>query len=101
LHEGVYAGLSGPTYETPAEVRMLAGMGADLVGMSTVHEAIVARYLGARVLGVSVVTNPAAGISDEPLVHEEVAEAGRRAAARLERLLRGVCRRLPELLERA
>lgn len=101
LHEGVYAGLSGPTYETPAEVRMLAGMGADLVGMSTVHEAIVARYLGAGVLGVSVVTNPAAGISQTPLAHEEVAEAGRRAAARLERLLRGVCRRLPELLERA
>jgi len=94
LHEGVYAGLSGPTYETPAEVRMLAGVGADLVGMSTVHEAIVARYLGAGVLGVSVVTNPAAGISSEPLAHEEVAEAGRRAAARLERLLRGVCARL-------
>jgi len=94
LQEGVYAGLSGPTYETPAEVQMLAAMGADLVGMSTVHEAIMARYLGARVLGVSVVTNPAAGISDEPLAHEEVAEAGRRAAARLERLLKGVCARL-------
>jgi purine-nucleoside phosphorylase len=91
LPEGVYAGLSGPTYETPAEVRMLAGMGADLVGMSTVHEAIVARYLGAKVLGVSVVTNLAAGISQTPLTHEEVAEAGHRAAARLEKLLRGVC----------
>jgi purine-nucleoside phosphorylase len=91
LQEGVYAGLSGPTYETPAEVRMLARMGADLVGMSTVHEAIVARYLGAAVLGVSVVTNPAAGISLEPLDHEEVAEAGRRVAARLEGLLKGVC----------
>jgi purine-nucleoside phosphorylase len=91
LHEGVYAGLPGPTYETPAEVRMLAVMGADLVGMSTVHEAIMARYLGARVLGVSVVTNPAAGISSEPLAHEEVAEAGRRAATRLESLLRDVC----------
>jgi purine-nucleoside phosphorylase len=91
LEEGVYAGLSGPTYETPAEVRMLAGMGADLVGMSTVHEAIVARYLGARVLGISVVTNLAAGISQTPLAHEDVAEAGRRAASRLESLLRGVC----------
>ncbi|MDQ3661628.1 MAG: purine-nucleoside phosphorylase [Actinomycetota bacterium] len=96
LHEGVYAGLSGPTYETPAEVRMLAGMGADLVGMSTVHEAIMARYLGAAVLGVSIVTNLAAGISDTPLAHEEVAEAGKRAAARLERLLRGVCERQPQ-----
>jgi purine-nucleoside phosphorylase len=90
LSEGVYAGLLGPTYETPAEVRMLGTLGADLVGMSTVHEAIAARYLGARVLGLSVVTNLAAGLAPEPLSHDEVARAGRRAAERLERILRGV-----------
>ena len=95
IREGVYASLVGPTYETPAEVRMLGALGADLVGMSTVLEAIQARYLGASVLGISVVTNQAAGISPEPLSHAEVAEAGRRAAARLERLLRGVLVRLP------
>jgi purine-nucleoside phosphorylase len=90
LGEGVYAGLLGPTYETPAEVRMLRKLGADLVGMSTVHEAIAARYLGARVLGLSVVTNLAAGLAPEPLSHDEVAAAGHRAAERLEAILRGV-----------
>jgi purine-nucleoside phosphorylase len=90
LNEGVYAGLIGPTYETPAEVRMLRTLGASLVGMSTVLEAIAAHYLGARVLGISVVTNLAAGVSPQPLSHDEVAEVGRRAAARLERLLKGV-----------
>jgi purine-nucleoside phosphorylase len=94
LKEGIYAGLLGPTYETPAEVRMLAALGADLVGMSTVLEAIRARYLGARVLGISVVTNRAAGLSEIPLRHEEVAEAGRRAAKRLMKLLAGVIARL-------
>jgi purine-nucleoside phosphorylase len=94
LREGVYAGLVGPTYETPAEVRMLAALGADLVGMSTVLEAIMARYLGARVLGISVVTNLAAGLSDRPLSHDEVAASSRRAAARLEEVLRGVVARL-------
>ncbi|MDQ3662543.1 MAG: purine-nucleoside phosphorylase [Actinomycetota bacterium] len=94
LRAGVYAGLVGPTYETPAEVRMLGTMGADLVGMSTVLEAIVARYLGVRVLGISVVTNPAAGLTPEPLSHEEVAAASRRAADRLESLLRGMLERL-------
>ncbi len=69
---------------------MLRTLGADLVGMSTVHEAIVARYLGARVLGISVPTNPAAGISAAPLSHEEVARAGREAGTRLEAILRGV-----------
>ncbi|CAN5726418.1 purine-nucleoside phosphorylase [soil metagenome] len=94
LREGVYAGLTGPTYETPAEVRMLRTMGADLVGMSTVLEAIAARYLGARVLGVSVVTNPAAGIGGRPLDHDEVKAAGATAGERLEALLTGAISRL-------
>lgn len=94
LKEAVYAGLQGPTYETPAEVRMLRTLGAGLVGMSTVLEAITARYLGARVLGISIVSNLAAGISLMPLTHQEVAEAGRNATGRLERLLRGVIEKL-------
>jgi purine-nucleoside phosphorylase len=94
LREGVYAGVRGPSYETPAEVRMLAALGADLVGMSTVLEAIYARYLGASVLGISVVSNRAAGLTSEPLRHEEVTEAGRRASARLAALLRGLIRQL-------
>ena len=87
LQEGVYAGLPGPTYETPAEVKMLRTLGADLVGMSTVTEAIAARYLKARVLGISVVTNLAAGISPTPLSHDEVAMAGVLATERLGHLL--------------
>jgi purine-nucleoside phosphorylase len=94
LQEGVYAGLAGPTYETPAEIRMLAGLGADLVGMSTVLEAIQARYLGGRVLGISVVTNVAAGLADKPLHHEEVAAAGRAASDRLALLLQRVIAQL-------
>jgi purine-nucleoside phosphorylase len=94
LPEGVYAGMAGPTYETPAEIRMLKTLGADLVGMSTVLEAIMARHLGARLLGISVVSNLAAGLSPEPLTHDEVAAAGARAAPRLEKLLRGVIERL-------
>ncbi len=89
LREGVYAGLVGPSYETPAEIRMLATLGADLVGMSTVHEAIAAHALGARVLGISVVTNKAAGLGGR-LDHAEVQRAGAGAAARMEALLRGV-----------
>lgn len=94
LKEGVYAGLTGPTYETPAEVAMLRALGAQLVGMSTVNEAIYANWRGAEVLGVSVVSNLAAGISKEPLSHDEVAAAGARAAARLRALLEGVLARL-------
>lgn len=89
LPEGVYAGVIGPAYETPAEIRMLATVGADLVGMSTVHEAIAARALGARVLGISVVTNRAAGLGPA-LDHDDVQRVGARAAERMEALLRGV-----------
>lgn len=94
LAEGVYAGLLGPTYETPAEVRMLRTLGADAVGMSTVMEAIAARWAGMRVCGVSVVTNPGAGISPTPLSHDEVLAAGVEAGPRLGRLLRAFLRDL-------
>jgi len=94
LTEGVYAGLIGPQYETPAEIRMLATIGADLVGMSTVLEAIAGRALGARLLGVSLVTNAAAGVTGAPLSHAEVLAEGNAAAPRLGKLLRGVVERL-------
>jgi purine-nucleoside phosphorylase len=94
LREGVYAALRGPHYETPAEIRMLRTMGADLVGMSTALEAIAARHVGAEVLGLSLVTNLAAGVSDTPLDHHEVLAAGAAAAPALGRLLRGVIERL-------
>jgi len=87
LQEGVYGGLLGPTYETPAEVRMLATLGADAVGMSTVPEVIVARTLGMRVAGVSCVTNLASGISSHPLSHAEVLEPTTTVAARFEALV--------------
>jgi len=87
LQEGVYAGLTGPSYETPAEVRMLQALGADLAGMSTVQEVIAARHLGMRCLVVSLVTNPAAGVTGEPLDHDEVLEAGQAAAAQVRSLL--------------
>jgi purine-nucleoside phosphorylase len=94
LPEGVYAGLPGPHYETPAEIRMLRALGADLVGMSTVLEAIAARHLGAEVLGVSLVTNLAAGLSSSGLDHAEVVATGAGAAGRLGRLLRSIIERL-------
>ncbi|WP_439032380.1 purine-nucleoside phosphorylase [Gordonia terrae] len=87
LAEGVYAGLPGPHYETPAEIRMLRTMGADLVGMSTVHETIAARAAGLDVLGVSLVTNLAAGMTGEHLSHGEVLEVGRTSATRMGELL--------------
>jgi purine-nucleoside phosphorylase len=87
LAEGVYAQLPGPHYETPAEIRMLRALGADLVGMSTVLEAIAARAAGAEVLGISLVTNLAAGLSGAPLDHEEVLMTGRDSAARMGGLL--------------
>jgi purine-nucleoside phosphorylase len=88
LEDGIYAGLLGPSYETPAEVRMLRSLGADAVGMSTVLEAIAARWAGIELCGVSLVTNPGAGYSGEPLSHEEVLAAGAEAGPRLARVLR-------------
>lgn len=88
LEEGVYAGLTGPHFETPAEIRMLRTLGADLVGMSTVLEAIAARAAGLEVFGLSLVTNLAAGMTGEPLDHEEVLEAGHRSATRMGLLLK-------------
>ena len=87
LQEGVYCGLLGPTYETPAEVRMLAALGADAVGMSTVPEVIVARALGMRVAGISCVTNLASGISPHPLSHAEVLETTTVVGGQFERLV--------------
>jgi purine-nucleoside phosphorylase len=94
LAEGVYAGLPGPHFETPAEIQMLRTLGADLVGMSTVHETIAARAAGAEVLGVSLVTNMAAGITGEPLSHVEVLETGAASATRMGALLGNVVARL-------
>ena len=90
LEEGVYAGLLGPSYETPAEVRMLERLGADAVGMSTVAEVIAARARGMRCLGFSLITNPGAGISPTPLNHKEVMETAARAGKELARLVAGV-----------
>jgi purine-nucleoside phosphorylase len=90
LRDGVYAGLTGPHFETPAEIRMLRTLGADVVGMSTVHEAAAAHAAGARVLGIALVSNLAAGVSPEPLSAEEVMAAGRAALPRLAGLLTGV-----------
>ena len=92
LAEGVYAGLPGPHFETPAEIRMLRTAGADLVGMSTVMEAIAARHLGAEVLGISLVSNPAAGLSPEPIDHQDVLAAAAGSAARSARCSRSCCR---------
>jgi purine-nucleoside phosphorylase len=95
LAEGVYAALPGPHYETPAEIRMLRTLGADLVGMSTALEAIAAKAAGLEVLGLSMVTNAAAGVTGQPLDHEEVLAAGRAAAGRLGQFLVALVGRLP------
>lgn len=92
---GVYTALLGPSYETPAEIRMMRKLGGDAVGMSTIPEVLAARALGVRVLGVSLITNAAAGTTGEPLSHEEVIAAGREASGRFSTLIRGVMRELP------
>ena len=90
VRRGIYGALSGPSYETPAEIHMLRNLGADAVGMSTVPEAIVARHMGLEVLGISCITNMAAGISDEPINHEEVMATGDRVRDTFAQLLRRV-----------
>jgi purine-nucleoside phosphorylase len=88
--------MAGPSYETPAEVRMLRTLGADVVGMSTVPEAIVARHAGIEVMAIALVSNAAAGVLGTPITHEEVIEAGREAAPRLAALIERVVARLAE-----
>ncbi len=94
VRRGVYAALAGPSYETPAEIHLDEKFGADAVGMSTVPEAIVARHMDMEVLGISCITNMAAGISDEPINHEEVMATGDRVSATFTQLLRRVVGRI-------
>jgi purine-nucleoside phosphorylase len=94
LHEGVYAAMLGPSYETPAEIRFLAAVGADLVGMSTVPEVIVANHMGMKVLAISCVTNMAAGILPQKISHEEVLETGERIRGTFVRLLKEIIPRI-------
>ena len=95
VRRGIYAALAGPSYETPAEIHMLRAFGADAVGMSTVPEAIVARQMGMNVVGISCITNMAAGISEETINHEEVMETGQKVRATFTQLLRGIISKLP------
>lgn len=94
IRRGIYAALSGPSYETPAEIHMLRSFGADAIGMSTVPEAIVARQMGMDVLGISCITNMAAGISETPINHEEVMETAERVKVAFTQLLRRIIQRL-------
>ncbi len=94
LPEGVYVAVLGPSFETPAEIRAFRTLGADLVGMSTVHEVIVARHMGLEVLGISLVTNPAAGVAKEPIDHNEVLKIGLRAEAQFTQLLTAIIPRV-------
>lgn len=97
-YDGVYAALAGPSYETPAEIRYLRTIGADLVGMSTVPEVLAARHAGLRVLGISCVTNMAAGILDQPINHEEVLETGERVKGQFIALLQALLPRIAEAI---
>ncbi len=99
LHEGVYAAMAGPSYETPAEINYLRVIGADLIGMSTVSEVIAARHMGIKVLAISCVTNMAAGILDQPLSHQEVMETGERVRSSFESLLRALVPRVAQDLD--
>jgi purine-nucleoside phosphorylase len=99
VQEGVYAAMLGPSYETPAEVRMLRWMGADAVGMSTIPEVLTARAIGMRVAGVSCITNHAAGMTDQPLSHDEVLEIADRVQGSFERLVRGFVARVRRVLK--
>ncbi|WP_376794948.1 purine-nucleoside phosphorylase [Thermogemmatispora sp.] len=99
LHEGVYVMVSGPSYETPAELRFLRQIGGDAVGMSTVSEVIVARHMGLRVLGLSLITNSATGAEGQPVAHDEVLAAAAAASSRLVLLVRGVLRELAQILD--
>jgi purine-nucleoside phosphorylase len=101
IHEGVYAGMLGPSFETPAEIGFLRTIGADVVGMSTISEVIAARHMGMRILAVSCVTNMAAGILDQILTHEEVLETGERVKGAFTALVRAVLPRIAEDVEEA
>jgi len=94
VRRGIYAGLSGPSYETPAEIRLLRTLGADAVGMSTVPEAIVARQMGIKVLGISCITNMAAGVIDQPIDHKEVMDIGQKVYETFKELLLRVIPRI-------
>jgi purine-nucleoside phosphorylase len=94
VSHGVYVAVHGPSYETPAEIRFLRIIGADAVGMSTVPEALVARHMGMEVLGISCITNPAAGVLPEPLHHDEVMQVARRVTKQFSSLLEGIIERL-------
>jgi purine-nucleoside phosphorylase len=98
LPEGVYLAVLGPSYETPAEIRAFRVLGADLVGMSTVHEVIVARHMGLDVLGISLVTNMAAGVLDEAINHEEVMEVGKKTEAQFTSLLKAIVPQMADAL---
>ena len=96
MKEGVYMNVLGPSFETPAEIRAFRALGADLIGMSTVHETVAARHMGMEVLAISCVTNPAAGLGTEPLSHEEVLVIGGKVEEKLHYLLKGVIPRMAE-----
>ena len=100
LPEGVYLAVLGPSYETPAEIRAFRTLGADLVGMSTVHEVIVARHMGLEILGLSLVTNMAAGVLEKPIHHAEVMEIGRRTEKQFTALLKALIPQISEHLTR-